>query len=146
MNWRLEKACSLAIESFENPKTIVVEVRLIADLLDRFCIGLCLLQEHLIDSLDLVDVKGKDLFRFQRSTGAVLVQFRPSKTIVAFDSVQLGYLKHFTLRAVRDGMAEVDHIDLELTRQTHEAVDFCIMYPSSAPPVSPEEVRRRLGL
>jgi hypothetical protein len=47
---------------------------------------------------------------------------------------------------VRDGMAEVDHIDLELTRQTHEAVDLCIMYPSSAPPVSPEEARRRLGL
>jgi hypothetical protein len=146
MNWRLEKACSLTIRSFDNPKTTVVKVRLIADVLDRFCIGLCLLREDLIDGLDLVDVKGKDLFRFQRSTDAVSVQFRPGKTIVAFDAVQLKALQHFTLRAVRDGMAEVDHIDLELTRQTHEAVDLCIMYPSSAPPVSPEEARRRLGL
>jgi hypothetical protein len=142
MNWRIEKACALAVEVFDNPRMTVVDIRLTADALDRFCIGLCLLEERLIDSLDLVDVKGKDVFRLQNSKDEATVQFRPGKIIVALDPVRLMY---FTLCAVRDGMAPVNHLDLELIRDP-QRVDLYVEYPAVGPPVPPEEVRRRLGL
>jgi hypothetical protein len=142
MNWRIEKACALAIDVFDNGKMTSVMVSLTAHALDRFCIGICLLEERLIDSLDLVDVKGKDVFRLQNSKGEVTVQFRPGKIIVALDPLQF---MHFTLCAVRDGMAAVDHLDLELIRHP-QRVDLCVRYPAVGPPVPPEEVRRRLGL
>jgi hypothetical protein len=142
MNWRIEKACALAIDVFDNGKMTSVMVSLTAHALDRFCIGICLLEERLIDSLDLVDVKGKDVFRLQNSKGEVTVQFRPGKIIVALDPLQF---MHFTLCAVRDGMAAVDHLDLELIRHP-QRVDLCVRYPAVGPAVPPEEVRRRLGL
>ncbi len=142
MNWRIARACALAVEVFDNGKMTVVDVRLTAEALDRFCIGICLLEERLIDSLDLVDVNGKDVFRLQTSKGDATVQFRPGKIIVGIDPLQF---MHFTLCAVRDGMAPVDHLDLELTRHP-QRVDLYVKYPSVGPPVPPEEVRRRLGL
>jgi hypothetical protein len=148
MNWRLEKACSLAEISYDIPKTTVVRVNLIADVLDRLCIGLCLLREDLIDSLDLVDVKGASRLRVQQSTHATSILLRQDKIDLALDAIALEMWQHFTLRALRDGTAEVDHIDIEATLvgRTHEPVHLVIAYPSSAPPVSPDEVRRRLGL
>jgi hypothetical protein len=142
MNWRIEKACALAVDVYDNGKMTCVEVRLTADALDRFCIGLCLLEERLIDSLDLVDVKGKDVFRLRNSKDEVTVQVRPGKIIVALDPVRLMY---FTLCAVRDGVAAVNHLDLELIRDP-QRVDLYVEYPAVGPPVPPEEVRRRLGL
>ncbi len=148
MNWRLEKACSLGVISYDIPKTTVVRVTLIGDVLDRIGIGLCLLREELIDSLDLVDVKGTSRFRVQRSTHAISIQLRQDNIDLALDAVALELWQHFTLRTLRDGTAEVDHIDMEATLAggSHESVDLVIAYPSSAPPVSPDEVRRRLDL
>lgn len=123
------------------PKSTVVMVPLTAETLDRFCIGLCLLHEHLIDTLDLIDVKGKEVFRLQNPDEAT-VQFRPGKIFVALDPVQLMF---FTLCAVRDGMAEVDHLDIELIHHP-QRIGLCLRYPVVGPPVPPEEVRRRLDL
>jgi hypothetical protein len=146
MNWRLEKACALGVVSFDIPKTTVVRVTLIEDALDRIGIGLSLLREELIDSFDLVDEKGTSRLRVRRSTRAVSIQLLQDNVDLALDSVALEMWQHFTLRALRDGTAEVDHIDIEaeLSGGTHELVDLVIVYPSSAPPVSPDEVRRRL--
>jgi hypothetical protein len=147
MNWSLEKACSLAVRSYDN-KATVVKVCLIADVLDRFCLGLCLLKEDLIDSLDLVDTKGAKRFRLQRSTRAISIELQQDKINLALDAIELERWLHFTLRAVRDGVAEVDHLDVEaiLAGQAPESVDLIIAYPSSVPPVSSNEARRRLGL
>jgi hypothetical protein len=54
----------------DGPTTI--KVRLIADQLGRVSIGLCLLREELISSLDLVDTTGADLFILKRSVGCRL--------------------------------------------------------------------------
>jgi hypothetical protein len=143
MNWRIEKACAIAVDVYDRGKMTSVMASLTAHALDRFAIGLCLLEQRLIDSLDLVDVKGKDVLRMQNSQDEVPVQFLPGKIIVALDPVRLLY---FTLCAVRDGMAPVDHRDLELTHHPHDRVDLCVKYPVVGPPVPPEEVRRRLGL
>ncbi len=67
---------------------------------------------------------------------------------MALDASELERWQYFTLRAVRDGSAEVDHLDVQATLvgQVHEPVDLIIAYPSSVPPVLPNEARRRLGL
>jgi hypothetical protein len=147
MNWRLERACSLAVIGYDIPKTTVVRVSLIADVLDRLCIGLCLLKQEPIDGLGLVDVKGANRFRLQRSTHPTSIQLRQDKIDLALNAVELKRWQYFTLRASRDGMAAVDHVDMEavLSGQAHETIDVVIEYPSSALPVSPDEARRRLG-
>jgi hypothetical protein len=148
MDWRLEKACSLAVIRYDIPKTTIVRVSLSADVLDRICIGLCLLREALIDSLRLIDVKGANRLMLQRSKHATSLQLQQDKIDLALDAVALEMWHSFMLRAVRDGVAEVDHIDMEVTLegQTDETVALVIKYPFSAPPLSPDEVRRRLGL
>jgi hypothetical protein len=148
MNWRLERACSLIIRSYDKPKSIGVKVSLIADMLDRICIGLCLLQEGLIESLDLVDLNNKDLFRLQRAVHGTSLQIESFKIILGLEARSLKILQHYTIRTVRDRVAEVDHLDVEaeLLGQPDQTVNVMIAYPDSIPPFSPEEMRRRLGL
>ncbi len=147
MNWRLENACVLAIRISANAVASVVKVSLSNDILERFCIGLCLLKEGLIDSLDLVDHHGS-VFRLQRSDSAICVRLGEGKTILTLSEIELERWVHFTLRTVRDGIADVDHFDVEapLAGSSSEIVDVVIAFPASVPPVSPNEVRRRLGL
>jgi hypothetical protein len=146
VNWILEAACSLDVRRYDHPRTTVVKVCLIADRLDRFCLGLCLLNEDLIDRLDLVDTPGARVFRLRRSTGATSIALREDEIKLALDGVALEAWLYFTLRAVRDGMAEVDHMDFETRDYENQLVDVIVQYPSSAPAVSPEEARRRLEL
>jgi hypothetical protein len=146
MNWRVEKACVLDVANEDRPTTI--KVRLIADQLGRVSIGLCLLREGLISSLDLVDTTGADLFRLKRSVGSGSSEIAKGKVILALDMVELDRWLHFLLRTVRDGVAEVDHFDLEapLLNEADASCDVTVAFPSSIPPTSPEEVRRRRGL
>lgn len=71
------------------------------------------------------------------------------------DSLRLGLSRRelewwiaFFLRYYRDGVAEVDHIDLEASRVDNEAedVDVVLRVEKFSPPVRGDEARRRLGL
>lgn len=55
-------------------------------------------------------------------------------------------LQHFLLKTVRDGSAEVDHVDIEALDQSGAGTTVAFKLPTSRPPLSPEETRRRLGL
>ena len=148
MNWRLEKACSLSVFSQGKGMAPVVKVELVAGLLDRFCVGLCLLQKGLVDSLDLVGTRTAQVIRLQSAARATSIQFDKGKIVLALDTTELERWVHFTLRTVRDGVAEVDHFDVEASSEKHEAeaTTVVVVFPSSAPSVSPAEARRRLGL
>lgn len=115
MNWRLDKACSFTVRPGGNGVESGVRLRLVAPLLDRFCIGLCLLKEELIDSLDLVNaVDKRQTFRLQRAERVTSIALRNGKVALALNKTELEYWLCFTLRAVRNGgIAEVDHIDVE---------------------------------
>ena len=147
MNWRLEEACSLTIVAGEDPMAII-KVCLIAESLDRFCIGLCLLREGLIKSLDLVERDGARVIRLQRSARGTLIHIGNGKIVLSLDETELERWMHFSLRTVRDGAAEVDHFDMEavLEGRGTQATTVVVAFPSSAPSVSPDEARRRLGL
>jgi hypothetical protein len=136
----------MVVRKYDVPTATVVKVMLMAEALDRFCIGLCLLKENLIDTFDLVDTRGVSSFRLRRSLEVTVIEIRQDKISLALDTTELTRWLYFTLRAVRDGTAEVDHLDVEARGQTQERVDVVIAYPSSAPAVSSDEARRRLGL
>jgi hypothetical protein len=106
-------------------------------------LGLSLLKENLIDSFDLADAGGANAFRLRRSIEFTTIEIRPDRISLTLDTVELERWLHF---AIRDGTAEVDHLDVEAKSQAHERVDVIIVYPSSAPSVSSDEARRRLGL
>lgn len=54
----------------------------------------------------------------------------------------------FFLRYYRDGVAEVDHLDLEAELESDHAasVDVCLRVADFKPPVGEDEARKRLGL
>jgi len=141
MKWRIEQACSLDVTSCNAPKATTVRVRLSAVGLDRVCIGLCLLEQALIDSLDFRGMTGDSRLRIERSSHAASIQLGRHRIDLSLDTVALEMWQYFTLRAVRDGIAEVGHINMEiaLAGATPDQVDVVIVYPSSAPPVSPDE-------
>ena len=147
MNWRLDGAYSLVLRRDPNDLATVVKICLVAGLQERFCIGLCLLKERLIDKLDLVSTDGGHVIRVQRAVQVTSVQLGRAKTVLTLHEVELERWQYFTLRAVRDGAAEVDHFDVDaiLEGGTNVAT-VTVAFPSSVPPVSPEEARRRLGL
>lgn len=149
MNWRLEKACSFAVRAGGSGLASSVKVCLVTALLDRLCVGLCLLKEGLIDSLDLVSTDSADVFRLQRAGRTTSIRFGKGKIALALDETELERWLHVTLRTVRDGgVAEVDHIDVDAASEdeAHETTTVVVAFPSSIPPVSPDEARRILGL
>jgi len=147
MTWRLEKACAWAVVVGDEGATRV-KVHLMADRLERFCIGLCLLDKGLIERLDLVGAKDGNAFRLQRSAKATSIQLGKGKAVMSLSLVELERWVYFTLRAVRDGVAEVDHIDVEapLNGDASCIVDVVVAFPAAMPPASPDEVWRRLDL
>ncbi len=151
MNWRLEKSCSIVVRSVGADATdAILKVNLHAISLDQVCIGLCLLREELIVTLDLVDTTAKMTLRFERAgyKGSTEIKSENGRTILSLDQTELDRWMHFALRTVRDGAAEVDHIDLDapMADQSGRAISVVVTFPSSLPPVSEEEARRRLGL
>jgi hypothetical protein len=54
----------------------------------------------------------------------------------------------FCLRTVRNGAAEVDHLDIDAspTEASGKLGNFVLRFPVATAPVSEEEARRRLGL
>lgn len=151
MNWRLERACSFVVKAGGNGVESSVKLCLAAPLLDRLCIGLSLLREGLIDSLDLVSATdSRQTFRLQRAERVTSIALRNGKLVLALNEVELERWLFFVLRTVRDGgVAEVDHIDVDAVSEDDNftgTTTVMVAFPSSAPPVSPEEARRRLGM
>jgi hypothetical protein len=151
MNWRLEKACSIVVRNVGADDTnTIIKVSLVAILLDQVCIGLCLLREGLITTLDLVDTTAKMTLRLERAgnKGSTKIQSNKGRAVLSLDQTEIERWMHFTLRMVRDGVAEVNHIDLDapMADQSGRAISVVVTFPSSLPPVSEEEARRRLGM
>lgn len=150
MNWRLEKACSFTVSSGGEGIESGVRLCLAAALLDRLCVGLCLLREGLIDSLDLVSAEdSRQTFRLQRAERITSIALRNGKVALALNENELKRWVCFALRTVRDGgVAEVDHLDVEAAAADEhftETTTVVVMFPSPAP-VPSDQARRLLGL
>jgi hypothetical protein len=112
--------------------------------------ALSLLKEGLIETLTVTERERKgvkvQLLSEPKTGGTVRVSFRPDLNRVAMTRNNLEYVQHFFLKYYRDGVAEVDHLDLQaIDAETGDKeVYVTFRAPESKPPVTPEEARRRL--
>jgi hypothetical protein len=143
---------SLRINEYERETVIVVELddSTVVD----WCMSLCLMKEGLVPSFTVTSMDGT----FRLTIKPEVVQARqPRETIrwitggaeVSIDQVELAHWLHFFLKYYRDGIGEVDHIDVDLLPGASSASRSCTLVlkvPRALPPGSGEELRRRLGL
>lgn len=149
MNWRIEKSCR--IESTEIDHVKLWNVDLLEPAVSRLALGLCLLSNNLVAAMDLVGMSGDVLSISKHNkpgTYAARVAWRKKAALIELSPIELEALMTFCLLAVRDGVAQVDHVDIEATsaRSGEQDGSFVLKFPQAAPPVSAEEARRRLGL
>lgn len=133
MNWRLAGACTLTGDGDGTLTSAGLKVRLLARSFHQFCIGLCLLDKGLIDSLDLAGSDSDRVLRLQTVDRATSVQFIKNKIVLSLDGTELERWVHFTLRTVRDGVAEVDHLDVDARLGGGEAdsITIVVAFPAS---------------
>ena len=150
MNWKVERACQT--DSTEADGIKLWQVELLASAVRDVTLGLCLLWNGLVERLDLNDEAGKQALRLQlakkRGSYPALVTWDPVSASILLSPTEFESLMFFCLRTVRDGVAPVDHLDIEAIDPItgHESGNFALKFPISAPPVSAVEARRRLGL
>ena len=121
----------------------VIDITVAPSNLRDWCLCLQLLQESIVEGF---------ILSFGGPTGAIDItrghvsdwdtckaDNRINLTLADHD---LGRLRMFFLRYYRDGYAAVDHVDIETPNGDY----ITVTVHESAPPVSAEEAKRRLGV
>jgi hypothetical protein len=142
----------IRIEEIHYPGQVAIEILIDSVSLQEWCLGLCLLKEGLMESFAVREASGTrgieiNIVPQDKNDPSLLLGL--SKTIRAGVTLNsLEYVQYFFLKYYRDGVAEVDHLDLEgvLASEEHEEVYLTFKVPDSAPPISEEELKRRLEL
>lgn len=146
MNYRVENACETEIKRVGDQDAMTISICEFR--MKDVAIGFCLLNEGLVAGIDLVD---KDMKSVRITSGDNTkfprVKLSGQKTMVEIDPVCLDAWTTFTLRAIRDGVAEVDHLDVEAkSLDGSSEVAIILKFPSSAASLSEIEIRKRLEL
>lgn len=146
MKYRIENACEIEIKHAGDQDVLTISICELR--MKDVAIGFCLLNEGLVADIDLV---GKDMKSVRITSGDntkfLKVKLSGQKTMVEIDPVCLDAWTTFTLRAIRDGVAEVDHLDEEAKSfDGSSEVAIILKFPSSAAPLSEIEIRKRLEL
>lgn len=150
MRWKI--AAAIDLESADIDGTRLWDVALRQVVMRDFALGLCLLWQDLVSAIELVSP--------DRSRGLVLergkapgsyeavVNWKRDSALLVLSPTELEMLMIFCLKAVRDGVAEVDHIDIEArdALASGKPGSFAFKFPESAAPVDEKEARHRLGL
>lgn len=129
----------------------VLRILFAHEALRDWCLGLCLLKARLIRLLLISDEHGKKQLEIQVLDTAdiaarTLVDFETEVTQLSISPSQLDYVSSFFLKYYRDGVAEVDHIDLDAvaTDGGSNGVGITLIVPDFAPPLSAEEAERKV--
>jgi hypothetical protein len=111
--------------------------------LKDWCLCLQLLQDGLIEAFTFRQAASSKRIEVARGEGNRCdVKSDEDHLTLTLSAHSLDFARHFFLRYYRDGVAEVDHIDIET-----EAEGYIIFtVAESLPPVSPETAKRRLGM
>jgi hypothetical protein len=145
---------TLAIETGvkEYSEQIVYSIILTRETLAEWCLGLSLVKYALVDSLVLskssragkVAIKGLDTK--ERSAKAE-IYVESSIVQLRLTPTQLDYILAFCLKYYRDGIADVDHIDIPAVVVGKKKLDAYITVVAAeyVPPMTPDELRKRLG-
>jgi hypothetical protein len=128
----------------------VLNVELERDALTDWCLALCLLKENLIETLIVAEHAasrqiGFTILRGVKGTARTQASLSPHSSQVRMTPNDLDYLLHFFLKYYRDGVAQVDHLDLEAGSGNDDAA-ITFKVSDAVEPLTAEEARRRLGL
>jgi hypothetical protein len=139
------------VELVRHPGQVVLCLLFRGEAVQDWCLGLCLLKEGLIETLSVADEQQKMGVKIRLTAKPAIdsmarVNFKPDVSQIELTRANLDYLQHFFLRYYRDGVADVDHIDLEAINGDTGAKDIYVTFkvPDSRPTVRPEEAERRL--
>jgi hypothetical protein len=132
------------------PTQIGLNVFVHEEALQELCLALCLLAEGLISLLVVGDLRREKILnlslRGEPDNSKARISFNADTSLVELTPTGLKYMQHFFLKYYRDGVAEVDHIDIEAIETGAENSDayLTMRVGSSKPSVSPEEAKQRL--
>ena len=146
------KVIQVTIEVDTRPEEDTVLVIFPPEAIVPWTLALCMLSRSLAESVTLSGAKQQCVVRLDPDVEAGdRAQFRwrgPDRLELDISPNELDFWEHFFLKYVRDGVAEVELIDLEATGDTgtEKKLFMMLKVPDAAPPVSAEEARRRLGM
>lgn len=133
-------------------KTVSYQRVVMVDLTDvpisEWCLNLCLLKEELVDTL--VFLVGKQKLKFEianiEGSAGAHVFLHSNEVHVKVHPAELECWVNFFLQYYRDGVAEVDHIDVEALTIGKEPEDTYIIFTvkDALPGMSSEEARKML--
>lgn len=149
MNKYIQLPVQLNLQEYD--RQTVLRVSFDRSAVKEWCLCLGLLNEQLIESLTVSDLGGKFKLELrilsEPSQEQSVAEVGSTKTSVQLTSSDLEYTYYFFMRYYRDGVAEVDHIDLQI--QLHDAQTFGYLtfdVPDSLPELSIDELKNRLDL
>jgi hypothetical protein len=118
----------------------------------EWCLALCLLKEGLLSHVVITDRKETTKLKISVSPSKTLavgeVRWHDKYIDLIISRTELDAWLHFFLMYYRDGIGDVDHIDVDVTSNQGGSKNLflVLMIPEARPPVSEAEVRRRLGM
>jgi len=130
------------------PGQKVLRLRFHRDAVPNWCLGLCLLKEGLVEAFTVIE-QGTKGAKAKFSVGSHLgarsyVTLGAQSSLVMMTRNNLDYVYDFFLKYYRDGVADVDHLDLEATTESGDEVYITFQVPESKVPLSPAEAKKRL--
>lgn len=141
----------IEIDLVRHPGQTVLVLTFRREAIRDWCLGLCLLNEGLIETLTLAEERGRAAVKIRvldkpKVHGRTNANFRSDISQLEVPRTSLEYIQAFFLKYYRDEVAEVDHVDLEAidadTGKQDEYVTFRV--PDFRPPVSAQEAEKRL--
>lgn len=147
MKKRLALPLRLHLTRYQGQTVLSIEIG--RESVAEWCLGLCLLKEGLISILLVQEVEARGMLEVQLGTQRTrsLASLDPSASKMSLTHNDLDYILHFFLKYFRDGVADVDHIDLDVVSDSdsqQSTIKFQVR--DSIGPVSAKEAKKRLGL
>jgi hypothetical protein len=117
-----------------------------------FCLGLCLLEKGLASRVVIHDKSERVKLRLQsiKQPGQqprTSIKVEGQVVDVSMSANDLDCILYFYLKYIRDGMAEVDHLDIAVhSDDKYPDPTLTVRAPQWVEPVTLDEAKRRLGL
>lgn len=112
----------------------------------EWCLNLCLLKENLTDELLFPGVIKLRIGvnEFLEKSERAKVTISPNEILLSVHPEELEYWLVFFLKYFRDGVAEVDHIDVEASTNSVQPEEVYLVFQVKdvTPPMSAEEARK----
>jgi hypothetical protein len=145
MNRRVELPIVLDDRRISYQRVITIDLGAVP--IDEWCLNLCLLKEGLVDAITFAG-KGRlkiEVDQTMERSRHARARSESGQVHLFVHPEELEFWVGFFLKAYRDGMAEVSHIDVEaISIPDNEEIDVTFLAGKAAPPMPGEEARKIL--